>query len=207
MPRITKIQNERKYPYRAAIYVDQQFHMQIDPEVVYSFGLREGQEICEEKLKEIAARDAYLRGKEQALRFLRFRARTEKEVREKLKKSGFDEGVTQQIIEFLKEYGFVNDEQFARQMIESQRQKYGKNRIIQELSRKGISEEFIQKGIAELDDEEEYEKALRLAQKKKEEIRDADPRKAYGKVGRYLIQKGYDYELTVKVLNKVFRFS
>ena len=63
MPRITKIQNERKYPYRAAIYVDQQFHMQIDPEVVYSFGLREGQEICEEKLKEIAARDAYLEGR------------------------------------------------------------------------------------------------------------------------------------------------
>ena len=48
-------------------------------------------------------------------------------------------------------------------------------------------------------------KALRLA-RKKEEIRDADPRKAYGKVGRYLIQKGYDYELTVKVLNKVFVF-
>ena len=86
MPRITKIQNEKHYPYRATVYVDEEFYMQIDPEIVYSFGLKEGREIGEEELKEIAERDAYLRGKEQALRFLRFRARTEQEVREKLTK-------------------------------------------------------------------------------------------------------------------------
>lgn len=205
MPVITKIENKGRRSNRVNIYVDNQFYMQVDQEIVYLLYLSEGKEVSLEQLDEIANKDAYIRGKEQALRFLRFRGRTEKEIREKLKQKGFQENIIDEIVEFLKEYDFVNDTKLASQIVQFKQQEYGKNRIRQELYKKGISDELIQKEISQIDEKTEYEKALKLAQKKRKEIKDADKKKIYGKIGRYLIQKGYEYETVMKVLNNILR--
>ncbi|UXF00618.1 RecX family transcriptional regulator [Fervidobacterium riparium] len=48
-----------------------------------------------------------------ALRFIKFRARSQWEVENRLKRDGFDEGTIQETIQKLKERGFIDDEKFA----------------------------------------------------------------------------------------------
>ncbi|AFG35706.1 hypothetical protein Ferpe_1648 [Fervidobacterium pennivorans DSM 9078] len=48
-----------------------------------------------------------------ALRFIKFRARSQWEVENRLKKEGFSDEVINQTIEKLKESGFIDDEKFA----------------------------------------------------------------------------------------------
>ena len=78
------------------------------------------------------------------MRFLRFRQDRKGGQRE-IKKSGFDEGLPNRSSSFERIW-FVNDEQFARQMIESQRQSMGKSDYSRTFPKR-ISEEFIQKGM------------------------------------------------------------
>ena len=87
-----------------------------------------------------------------ALRFLSYRPRSEKEVRDRLKikyqKSNLKdlELIIDRVIQKLKKYNFVNDLEFAKKWIES-RMKFKPRslRLIKlELKKKGISDDIIQ---------------------------------------------------------------
>ena len=51
--------------------------------------------------------------KEKALRLLAFRAHSEKELSDKLKRAGAKDEDLPGVMEFVKEYGFVNDAEYA----------------------------------------------------------------------------------------------
>jgi regulatory protein len=56
-----------------------------------------------------------------------------------------------------------------------------------------------------LDEEIEFENALELAYRKKSNLKDTDKRKLYEKIGRFLVYRGYDFEIVKRVLNKVLK--
>ncbi|TCO74819.1 recombination regulator RecX [Marinisporobacter balticus] len=207
MPCITNLE-QQKNKNRVNIYVDDTFFLGVDQEIIYTLGLKKGQEVETKKLESIIGEEIYLKAKSKALKLLHFASRTEKEMREKLAKHEYEEQTIDRVLTFLKEYEFIDDEKFTKHMVKSKAngEKYGKNRIKQELYRKGIDKELIENTIIEeLDLKIEYENALSLAEKKMRTIKDTDRKKVYEKLGRYLAYRGYDYDIIKKVINHVLK--
>lgn len=156
--------------------------------------------------------DSFEKFYNKSLRFLSFRPRSEKEIRDYLLKprarvrphSKISEEILSKIIAKLKKQKFINDEEFARWWIE-QRLKLRPRawRVIKmELARKGISQEISEPIIQSLEFRIQNDLALakKLAEKRIKRYKDLSRREIYQKMGRFLASKGFDYEIIKKVL-------
>ena len=83
----------------------------------------------------------------------------------------------------------------------------GKNKIKYNLKRKGISDELIIEELSKIDDEDSKNGAIILAQKKYNELkrRESDQYKLSQKLYRFLISKGYNYDLASDVMKEVIK--
>lgn len=94
-----------------------------------------------------------------ALYLIEFRDRTEKELREKLFGKGYAEEQIEDTVEFLKNYGYIDDKRYASHFIHDaiNLKKWGKIRIRTELLRKGIDREItdfaLEDAFAKVDDD------------------------------------------------------
>lgn len=90
--------------------------------------------------------------KEKALRLLAFRAHSEKELSDKLMLAGAKREDLPYVLDFVKEYGFVNDAEYAVHLAKDLQnlKKYGQKRIYQELKKRGIAGEYIENALSEL---------------------------------------------------------
>lgn len=141
--------------------------------------------------------------KEKALRFLAFRAHSEKELSEKLKMAGAKAEDISSVMEFVKEYGFVNDAEYSMHLAKDLQnlKKYGKRRIIQELKKRGISAENIDTALSELSDGEE-DALFPLIEKK---LGGNFEKKNIDKTIRYFIYRGYDFDDIKACVEKIRR--
>lgn len=130
--------------------------------------------------------------KEKALRCLEYRSHSEKELFEKLKRAGAKEEDIPAVMDFLKEYGFIDDAKYALRLAKDLQnlKKYGKHRIIAELKFRGIASEYIDDALMELDGDEK-DALYPLVERKLG--KDFD-RKNVEKVVRYFSYRGYSYD-------------
>jgi len=149
-----------------------------------------------------------------ALRFLSYRPRSEKEVRDRLElkiknqKSKIKDAdlIIDKIIKKLKEYNFINDEEFAEKWIGSRlRFKPRSLRLIKlELKNKGIGAEIIEKLVVSRGSQvvDDLENAKRLVEQKM-----GRSRNKFGmtreKLGRFLASKGFDWDTIKKAVDPV----
>lgn len=202
---ITKIEAQKKNDDRVNIYVDEKFFMAIYKELVFSFNLKKGQEIDKDYLKNILDDEIYMKAKNKALNILSKSSQSEKQIQQKLSKD-FEEHTIDRVIEFLQKYKFVDDEDLANRIVNTNvnLNKYGKNKIKQNLYNKGIDKSIIEQAMNEIDSDKEFENALYLGKKRYDRLKNEDPRKAYQKIGNHLAYKGFNYDIIKKVLNKLF---
>ncbi len=144
-----------------------------------------------------------------SINYLSIRPRSEKEILDYLKKKAknapslTDEIITQ-IIDKLKSYKFINDREFTKFWIDSRiKSKHKPIRAIEfELRQKGISKELIDESLKDVDTKDlDYDNAKKLAERKMEYYRNLDPKKRREKVMRYLVSKGFSYDVVKKVLD------
>ena len=128
--------------------------------------------------------------KEKALRLLEFRSHSEYELRTKLRDKGAESDDIDEVVEFLTEYGFLDDLKYACSKARdlSNLKKYGKIRIAAELRAKGISSDIVSEAISELEADEK-EMLIPLVMKK---IGGDFERKNTEKVIRYFASRGYN---------------
>ena len=203
---ITKIEAQKRKEDRVNIYVDEKFFMAIYKELVFTFNLKKGANIDEEYLKKILKDEMFLKGKNKALNILSKTSQSEKKIREKLNED-FEEDTVDDVIDFLKKYNFINDGELASKIVNTNvnLNKYGKNKIKQNLYNKGIEKSAIDEAISEIDYDAEFENALYLAQKRYDRVKNEDPKKAYAKIANHLAYKGFNYDIIKSVLNKIFK--
>ena len=132
----------------------------------------------------------YEQVKEKALRLLEFRAHAEGELFQKLRRQGASEEHIQEVLSFCKEYGFINDADFAMRKARDlyNIKKYGKHRIIQELRAKGISSALVDEAVSQIDFDENSLKPM-IEKKLKGDF----DKKNIDKCIRYFIYRGYDF--------------
>ena len=130
--------------------------------------------------------------KEKALRRLGFRSHSEKELWDKLIRAGANADHLPEIFEFLREYSFVNDAEYAKKLARDLQNlnKYGIRRIREELKFRGISGEDLENALSELSDEEE-EQLLPLMERK---LSGNFEKKNIDRAIRYFAYRGYGYD-------------
>ncbi len=147
------------------------------------------------------------RCKERSLYLLERAPKTESKLREKLLSSGkYDEEIVQETIEFLKNYGYVDDLRFAEQLIKQYSGSKSLREIEQKLYQRGVNQSCIKKAMAAFKEDEELSgdsemRAVRAAIRKKcRDTEDLDPdskRKLYAS----LMRKGFSYSTVTKALS------
>ena len=200
MNEITAITPQVKDKRRCNIYIDGRFCCGLTLETTVKNRLKVGQIISAEKLAEIQLESEKNTAFDKALSYLSATRKTEKQVREHLAGKGYLPAVCDFAVEKLRSYNFLNDGEYAEAYTEFASNRKGKKLIRMELRNKGIAEEFIDEALSAMPKEREEEAAEVCLQKymrgkvcNKETLQ-----KAY----RYLLGKGYDYEIIKTALSK-----
>lgn len=169
---ITKIEPQKKHKNRSSVFIDGSFAFGLSDFDVLKFRLKEGKTITEAEISALKSDVLIQDAKQYALRLLDRHTYTEKAIERKLTERGSDPETIESVLAFLKEYQYINDEQYARQYVESALRtgKSGMRKIRYDLAEKGISRDVIDKILNEQEEAEnsydESEAVLPLLEKK-----------------------------------------
>ena len=199
---ITKIEQGKKRQDRANVYIDGEFAFAIYLDILVRHGLVKGQDIGEDRINQIIREDELGKAYDRALRFLGYRMRSEKEVRDKLKEKEYQDFVIDEVIERLKKNKFINDSQFADSWVRDRTnlKPTGKKMLELELKQKGISESIIINVLSRIDKEDEFELAQKLASKRK--VEDLAPEVRKKKITDYLLRRGFGWDVIKEILKE-----
>ena len=178
---------------RFHVYVDDQYCGIFLDEILARYKIKTDMEVDEQNFKEIKIENDERVAFDMAASYLEKYNVSEKGLKDYLMKKGFDDHVVCNAIEKLREYGFVNDQNFAKNYFETLSASKGKRAIASKLREKGVSTEIIDDLMENIDEEDEVEKAIALANKfVKNRQKDT---KSKQKCIAHLIYKGYDYSV------------
>lgn len=210
---ITSIEPQKKNPRRVNIFIDGDFAFGISLESKIVNHLKIGEQLTAEKIQNLIFSDQVERLYDKAIKFLSYRPRSEKEIRDNLlqklwktdkgeeEKKSFELSVGE-VIEKLKKLRLVSDLEFAKWWFE-QRVNFKKTSprtIKSELFKKGIDREIIDE-VVESTEVDPVSLALSAAKKKLVSYQKFEPKIFREKMGRYLASKGFDWEVVKKVVD------
>ena len=138
-------------------------------------------------------------------RYCAYQERSHKEVRNKLYSYGLYQSDVEKILAQLITEGFLNEERFAKAFAggKFRMQKWGRNKIINELEAYGVTSRCIRNGLKEINDSD-YRKTLQTLLKKKfSQTMESNPFKKRNKTARFAIGKGYEPDLTWEILKEM----
>ena len=130
-----------------------------------------------------------------AMRLLEHMDRTEKGLRDKMRQQGFSEDAVYYALAYVKSYGYIDDERYARTYIAYRMDSKSRQKILQELMQKGIDRETAASAWEEeaaLNSPDERSILLKTIQKKYgpgTELDDREMRRLYG----YLVRRGFQF--------------
>ncbi len=143
-----------------------------------------------------------------SLRFLSYRPRSEKEVRDNLIKKKADLQLIEKIIQDLKKRKFLNDLDFAIWWVEqrSKVKSQGKRLISLELQRKGITKDIIEEVFSTAEEAvPEIEKAQKIVEKKISKYKGLPRHEIYQKLGGMLARRGFDFDTIKHAIDEVLQ--
>jgi regulatory protein len=131
-----------------------------------------------------------VRARKRALYLLTDMDRTESELLEKLKKTGYSDETVADAMEYVKSFGYLDDRKYAAKYLEVYLRKRSLQRVRFDMSRKGLAKEVIDAAIDEIEPYDERPLIRSLAEKKMHSLKDTDEKKA-AKVGAALQRQGF----------------
>lgn len=201
MKKITAISVQKKNPNRVNIHLDGEFAFGL--ERITAAWLKTGDLLSEEKITSLLVEDSREKAHQQALLFLSYRVRSEKEIRQNLRKHEYPEEVIELTIEKLRGSGLANDKQFAHAWVENRNTFRPRSRLAltMELRQKGLDNETVQSAVSGVDEEAlAYETALKRAGR----LKGQEWGEFRKKLSEYLARRGFPYSVITSVVTKVW---
>lgn len=139
-----------------------------------------------------------------ALYLIELRDRSVGEVREKMQRKGFSEKEITEVISFLLEKNFLDDERFAERFVreKSELSYWGKHRINIELKKRHISNEIIDSIQNNRSDNFDLEAAEEAANLWRRKNRNCPKEKIYSRLGGFLSRRGFSYDIVKEILKE-----
>ncbi|MBQ3022235.1 MAG: regulatory protein RecX [Clostridia bacterium] len=142
-----------------------------------------------------------------ALYLIEFRDRTEKELREKLTAKGYTEEQIEDTVEFLKNYGYIDDKRYALHFISDaiNLKKWGKIRIRTELLRKGIDRETVEFSLEDAFSKIEDDRVFSIMEKRFSDS-DFGNMKERTRIFNFFMRRGFTPDEIKGAMNKMSAF-
>ena len=198
---ITEIKKQTKKNNRFNIYLDGVYYCRLNAETIVKNGLKTGMEIEKETIDNLQLESEKTTALEKLVNYMGARLRTEKQLFDYLKGKGYAKATCDYCMDKLKEYNFINDEQYVTAYVETNKKKKGKKLLELELKQKGISDELIDISFDEYENDVESIKLLANKYLKTKELTKQNFEKAY----RHLMSKGFGSGEVLKVLKEIFK--
>jgi regulatory protein len=201
---ITKIAHQQRNPERVSIYVDGEFAFGLPATEVVSRGLRRGQRLTLADATILAAVDEGSRATNAAIQFIAYRPRSEREVRDRLRKRDYSDTAIEIAIEKVLGWGYLDDQSFAKLWVENRKEHRprGERLLAQELRQKGVDRDVIASVLADTD-LNEHAAALELARKRLPRLASLDEQTRERRLSQYLARRGYGWDVIRPVLEEV----
>lgn len=190
MSEITSIEPQVKDKSRCSIFVDGRFYCGIKLEVAIKHRLKAGMSIDKSELDAIQLETEKAQAMDKALAFISASMKTCRQISDYLAKKGYVSAVIEYVLERMTYYGYVNDEAYCREYINSVSGK-GKRALEAALLKRGVPGGIIEEALS--DYEEDGDEAVRLLEKYLRG-KERDKENLY-KGCRYLVGKGFSYDV------------
>jgi regulatory protein len=201
MKRITAIEVQKRNPNRVNIYLDGEFAFAAAR--IVAAWLKTGQTLDEAKIASLQAEDAREKAYQQAMLYLSYRARSEAEIRQNLRKHEFPEAVIDETLARLRQDRLADDNQFAQAWVENRSTFRPRSRrlLALELRRKGLDDDAIRTATAGVDEQAlAYEAAL----KRTGRLQGLEWNDFRKKLGEFLARRGFPYEVTAATVKRLW---
>lgn len=201
MRRITALEVQRKNPNRVNIYLDGEFAFGLAR--ITAAWLKVGDILTDEKITALQNEDARERALQQALLFLSYRARSEKEIRQNLKKHEYPEDAIEYTMTRLRENRLANDNEFAQAWVENRNTFHPRSRraLTMELRQKGLDEETVKNAVADID---ENALAYETARKRAPRLKSLEWSEFRKKLSEYLARRGFPYSVVSSTVTRIW---
>ncbi len=200
MQKITAIEPQ-KNRNRVNIFLDGEFAFGLAR--ITAALLKVGDVLTEERINELKNKDESERALQQALLFLSYRARSEKEIKQNLLKHEYSENIIEQTVERLRENKLANDGEFAKTWVENRSTFRPRSRraLSMELRQKGLDEETVKTAVADLD---ENALAYESARKRAPRLKGQEWSEFRKKLSEYLARRGFAYAVSISVVTQIW---
>lgn len=201
MKKITALEVQKRNPNRVNVYLDGEFAFGLSR--IVAAWLRVNSQVDEGKIEQLQAEDARERALQQALLFLSYRARSESEIRQNLRKHEYPEEAIEHTLERLRRDGLADDTGFAQTWVENRSAFRPRSRrmLAMELRRKGIDDEASSDALKNVDDEA---LAYEAAQKRAPRFKDLEWNEYRKKLSEFLARRGFPYPVIAPVVTRTW---
>lgn len=166
--------------------------------------LRVGQRLTPSQIEGLGAEDEVETAHQRALRMVARRPRSERELRDDMRRRHLPEATQAAVLRRLADAGLIDDAAFAAAWVENRRAFRPRSAagLRAELRRKGVDRDHIEAALGDHDEAAAAQGVLeRAARRWPNETWDDFRRRATG----YLARRGFDYELVTRVVRAAWR--
>jgi regulatory protein len=204
MKKITALRTGKGRRKKVNIFLDGEFVFSLDTEVVAQENLQIEQVLSTEQIETLKKSDNLKRCFDAAVHYLSYRPRSEPELRQRLRRRGFNDDSVETIITRLKELDLVDDIAFAQFWKENRESFSPRSQWLTrlELRQKGVSEDIIDQVVDTIDDEDS---AYRAALKKARSLSMTDSQSFRRRLGEHLKRRGFSYRVINTTVNRLWQ--
>lgn len=140
-----------------------------------------------------------------ALRQLTVAARTRAQLSEAMARRGVPDEVAEAVLDRFEEVRLVDDEDFARQWVQTRHAGRGLSRraLRHELQLRGVADEMVQAAVDEITPEAELEAARQLVRRRLAGMASDDPARRTRRLAGMLARKGYGTSVALRAIRDV----
>ncbi len=186
---------------RVHVFVDGEFVLALGARLATEHGVVPGRELSRAEILALKEAEARRGALESAVRLLSYRARSERELGDRLARKGFARPAIDAALERLLELGYLDDAAFARLWTKNRQTTGPRSRrlLTVELRRQGVAQSAAEEATADVSDEEAAYDATRRRMKA---LRGLEYARFRERLGSFLTRRGFGYDVARGVIER-----
>ncbi|HEV2128041.1 MAG TPA: regulatory protein RecX [Thermomicrobiales bacterium] len=201
---VTRVSPQQSTAERMNVYLDEAYAFSMSVRSLTEHPISVGDTLSEADVRRLLAADEPDRATNSSLNLLSHRGRSERELRQRLRRKGYTSTAIDEAVRRVIDWGYLNDERFAEGWVEQRQASRPRSRraLAHELREKGVDRQIIETtlGEAEID---EVGDARRLASDKWRKERGQPPDKRRQRTAAFLARRGYGWDVAKRVLDEL----
>jgi regulatory protein len=202
MKTITDLTTQKRKPDRINVFLNDQFAFGLSASLAAELVI--GQQLTPADIEILKRKERVEKAKQNALKYVSLRPRSEYELRSHFRRKSFEESVIDDVVAYLIDLELLDDTAFANYWVEQRETFRPRSRfaLSQELRQKGISREIIDEVVEQI---EETDAARRAVEKKALHWSGLPEDTFKRKLAGYLQRRGFSYDIIRETIDEAWQ--